>query len=524
MSQPNAEKRLILLTGATGYLGGRLLRVLEEEGAAVRCLARRPEYLASRAGTSTEVVRGDVLDRASLDAAMRGVHTAYYLIHSLGSTGAFEEEERRGALHFAAAAREAGVQRIIYVGGLGRGDLSRHLDSRQTVGRLLRESGVPTIELRASIVIGSGSLSFEMVRALVEKLPVMITPRWTRSLAQPIAIEDLIAYLLQARDIPLASGAVDPDPDCHATVPTGARQRRDEPGGSQPGRVFEIGGADVVSYRDLMREYARQRGLRRWVLPVPVLTPRLSSWWLGLVTPLYARIGRKLIDSVRNDTIVTNDAAGEAFDIRPRGMADAIARALTNEDHRLAETRWSDALSSRGALSNWGGVRFGPRIVDSRTIRVTCDPATAFAPVERIGGRTGWYYADFLWRLRGFLDLLVGGVGTRRGRRDPHRLVTGDAVDFWRVEACERPRLLRLAAEMKVPGRAWLQFEVDGHGDDSVIRQTAIFDPAGLGGLLYWYALYPLHGIVFRGMLRGIATAALRPPASRRAAPVDAPP
>jgi hypothetical protein len=257
-----------------------------------------------------------------------------------------------------------------------------------------------------------------------------------------------------------------------------------------------------------MHEYARQRGLRRWMIPVPVLTPYLSSLWLGLVTPVHARIGRKLVGSLRNPTLVQDTTALRAFSVRPRGLREAIARALINEDHEFAQTRWSDALSSTGKPKSWGGVRFGSRLVDSRTIDVPVPPQAAFAPIQRIGGQTGWYYGTWLWSLRGFLDRLVGGVGLRRGRRDPVDLRVGEALDFWRVEQYEPDRLLRLQAEMKVPGRAWLEFEVSGDQQNSTIRQTAVFDPVGLFGLLYWYSLYPLHELVFAGMLRGIARAA----------------
>jgi uncharacterized protein YbjT (DUF2867 family) len=423
------------------------------------------------------VVAGDVLDGGSLKEAMRGMHTAYYLVHSMGSEGAFEEEDRRAARNFGEAAREAGVCRIIYLGGLGESDadLSPHLRSRQEVGNILRASGVQVIEFRASVVIGSGSLSFEMIRALVERLPVMIMPRWVSVPAQPIGIEDLLKYLLAALDLP---------------------------GGEN--HVLEIGGSDRVSYGDLMREYAGQRGLRRLMIPVPVLTPRLSSLWLGLVTPLYARVGRELIDSIRHPTVVQDDSALRMFAILPKGVREAIASALRNEDRHFAETRWSDALSSAGAPRGWGGVRFGTRIVDSRTARVDAPIAQAFTPIRRLGGTTGWYYSNWLWRLRGFLDLLVGGVGLRRGRRDPEFVRAGDVVDFWRVEAFEPDHLLRLIAEMKLPGRAWLEFEVTGENATSQIRQTAIFDPVGLFGLIYWYALYPVHQLVFSGMLRGI--------------------
>jgi uncharacterized protein YbjT (DUF2867 family) len=422
-----------------------------------------------------------VLDPDSLSPALQGIDTAYYLIHSMGSGGSFEEEDRQAAQNFGQAARQAGVRRIIYLGGLGdnTGPLSSHLRSRQEVGEVLRESGVQIIEFRASIVMGSGSLSFEMIRALVERLPVMITPRWVAIQAQPIAISDLLDYLLSALGLSFEGH-----------------------------HIFEIGGTDQVSYGEVMHEYARQRGLRRLMLPVPVLTPRLSSLWLGLVTPLYARVGRKLIDSLRHPTIVQDLSALQVFNIQPKGVSEAIAEALRNEEQEIAQTRWSDALSSGGPLQKWGGVRFGTRLVDSRTAQVAVSPAVAFAPIRRIGGHTGWYYGDWLWRLRGFLDLLFGGVGVRRGRRNPDGLQIGDALDWWRVESYEPDRRLRLMAEMKLPGRAWLEFEVEGDAEHSTIRQTAIFDPIGLLGLAYWYLVAPLHQLIFAGMLRGIASTA----------------
>lgn len=475
---------LVLLTGATGYVGGRLLKKLEALGVTTRCLARRPEHLQSKIGPGVEITAGDVMDRQSLAAACAGVHTAYYLVHSMGSAGSFEDQDRLGAQNFAQAARTAGVQRIVYLGGLGdeQEALSPHLRSRIEVGEILRASGVPVIEFRASIILGSGSLSFELIRSLVERLPVMITPRWVRVPAQPIAINDVLSYLIAALDLPLSGS-----------------------------RTYEIGGADKVTYADLMKEYARQRGLKRWLIPVPVLTPYLSSLWLGLVTPVFARIGRKLIESIRHPTIVRDPAAQTQFSIHPVGVRQAVADALRNEDQELAQTRWSDALSSSGAEKNWFGVQFGPRLVDSRTVSVEASAAEAFAPVTRIGGNEGWYCANWLWRLRGTLDLLVGGVGLRRGRRDPEGLRVGDTVGCWRVEALEPDRLLRLAAEMKLPGRAWLEFEVTASQGKSTIRQTAIFDPVGLLGRAYWYAVYPLHLYVFAGMLRRIAHDVGRP-------------
>ena len=427
----------ILLTGATGYVGGRLLRALESVGRPVRCMARKPETLRSLPGLKAEVVYGDVFEYETLVGALQDIDTAYYMIHSMGSDEDFEVRDRTAARNFATAAKQCGVRRIIYLGGLGHGeDLSTHLRSRQEVGKILRESGVPTIELRASIIIGSGSLSFEMIRALVERLPVMVTPKWVHIAAQPLAIEDLIAYLIKAIDR-----------------------------GGKDSAIYEIGGADAVSYGDIMKEYARQRGLRRFMIPVPVLTPHLSSLWLGLVTPIYARVGRKLIGGLKNATIVEDESARREFNVVPRGIAEAIARALVNEDRDFAETHWSDALSSPGPAPDPVIHKYGSRMIDSRVREVDLGPADAFRPIRRIGGSTGWYYGNILWRIRGFIDLLFGGVGSRRGRKDPEHLLPG---------------------------------------------QTAVFDPVGLLGLAYWYALYPLHSLVFSGMIRGIVRSGTR--------------
>jgi uncharacterized protein YbjT (DUF2867 family) len=419
-----------------------------------------------------------VLRPETLAPALEGVHTAYYMVHAMGSAASegFEARDRLGAENFAHAARAAGIRRIVYLGALGDegGELSPHLRSRHEVGHILLNSGVPVIEFRASIVIGSGSLSFEMLRALVERLPVMVTPRWVHVRAQPIAIGDLLSYLEAAPDLEI-----------------------------EESRIYEIGGADRVSYGQLMHEYARQRGLRRLMIPVPLLTPRLSSLWLGLVTPLYARVGRALIESICHETVVRDDGARQDFAVEPMGVQEAIANALANEDCEFAQTRWSDAISSGGTasrlLGSYGGTHRGRRLVDSRSAELDAAPEEAFAPIRRIGGGTGWYAYDWLWRLRGFIDLLLGGVG-----------VVGDTIDWWRVEEYESNRLLRLRAEMRVPGRAWLEFEVEPTDRGSTIRQTAVFDPAGLAGLMYWYGIYPLHAAVFRGMLSGIAREAQR--------------
>ncbi len=484
------DNNLILLTGATGYVGGRLLAALERKGAVVRCLVRRPEFLRGRVAPETEVVRGDVFDTASLAAALAGVHTAYYLVHSLAGRGSFAENDRLAARNFADAARVARVRRIIYLGGLGEGsDLSEHLASRQEVGEILRASGVPTTEFRASIIIGSGSLSYEMVRALVQKLPVMTTPQWVRSLAQPIAIEDVIGYLL---------GALDRD---------GAENR-----------IFEIGGADVISYEGIMREYARLRRLKRIIIPVPLLSPWLSSLWLAFVTPLYFRVGRRLIEGVRNATVVTDRTALEVFPVRPMGIRTALERALANEDADFASTRWCDALASRSLTDHFGGIRFGSRLLESQEAEVACPAEQVFRSICRLGGSRGWYAFTWLWSLRGLIDQLLGGVGSRRGRPDSRSLAVGDTVGFLRVEALEPDSLLRLYAEMKMPGRAWLQYEVREDRGTSIVRQTALFDPIGLSGLVYWFGLYPVHRIVFRSMLRGIIDDALQADGSRTSA------
>jgi uncharacterized protein YbjT (DUF2867 family) len=480
---------LILITGASGYIGGRLATKLETSERRVRLMARRPELLGRRFAAHSEVVAGDVLKSESLQVVLADVDTAFYFIHSMGSAGSFVQEDRSAAENFAVAARAAGVRRIVYLGGLGEeaDELSDHLSSRHEVGEVLRQFHPEVIELRASVVIGSGSLSFEMIRALVERLPIMITPKWVDVPTQPIAVGDILAFLEESIDL-AGSGH----------------------------RVFEVGGADVVTYGDMMRTYARARGLHRLMLRVPVLTPRLSSLWLGLVTPLYARVGQKLIDSIRHPTVVHDVSAQDAFSVRPMGLEAAIQSALRNEDREVAETRWSDAISAVGRPRDWGGVRFGNRLTDAREIAVEVSNTDAFAAIRRIGGETGWYYGDWLWKLRGWIDLLVGGVGLRRGRSHPDELRVGDAVDCWRTEAVERDRLVRFSAEMKLPGRAWLEFEVRGNEGHSTIHQTAIFDPKGLWGLLYWYGIYPLHIKIFGGMLDGVAREARRIAAARQ--------
>ncbi|HEY2259980.1 MAG TPA: DUF2867 domain-containing protein [Solirubrobacteraceae bacterium] len=481
MTQPQNP---VLLTGATGYIGGRLLERLEAAGHRVRCLTRRPETLTARTHARIEVVAGDVLERDSLSAAMRDVRIAYYMVHSMGGSGDFVQLDRQAALNFGHAAREAGVRRIVYLGGLGTGDeLSPHLASRQEVGRILRDSGVTVVEFRASIVIGAGSASFETVRGLVEGLPAIPAPRSLETAAQPIALEDAIEYLVGALSLETEESV-----------------------------ILEIGGQDRVSYSAVIREYARQRRLRRPVIPLSSISTRLARRFLRLL-PRHGAVAAAMVDSVRNDTVVNTSAAAEAFALRPRGLAAAIELVLADEDRRFADTRWFDALAP-GAIARWGGVSHGRRRVSSQTMPVSASPEESFAAIESIGGGTGWYGTDWFWQLRGLLDRLRGGEGLRRGRRDPDNVRVGDAIDFWRVERVEPGRRLLLRAEMKLPGRLWLQFEVKGDHNGGQVRQTTVFDPAGYLGLLYWYLLFGLHRRVFGAMLRGLNRAS----ASGRAA------
>jgi lipocalin/uncharacterized protein YbjT (DUF2867 family) len=407
---------------------------------------------------TTEVIQGDCLDEASLDRAFAGVDSAYYLVHSMNAGADFAELDRRAAGNFARAAARAGVHRIIYLGGL-TGDaasLSGHLKSRAETGDVLRAGSVPVVEFRASIVLGAGSLSFEMIRALVERLPMMICPRWIDTPTQPIAIDDVIAYLMASLELP------------------------DNRGG-----VFEIGGPDVVSYGDIMRAYARLRGLRRLLLTVPVLTPRLSGLWLALVTPAQAQVGRALVQGLKNATIVRSPAARETFSVRPMPLDAAIGAAIDTPS------------------PSWK--------TDTRTVVVDVPPSRAFAPIRRIGGTTGWYSGRLLWSARGWMDRRLGGVGMSRGRRDPEACVVGEPLDGWTVDAYEHDRRLRLSADLKMPGRGWLEFEVlpVDEGRRTMIRQTATFDPRGWTGRAYWYALVPFHGVIFRGMLRQLSSRAL---------------
>lgn len=467
----------VLVSGASGYIGGRLIPELLSAGHSVRAMAREPEFVRGRFSHQVGIVKGDVMDLQSLELALSGVDVAFYLVHSMGSSEDFETRDRVGAENFGKACLKNQVKRIVYLGGLGNDDdsLSPHLRSRHEVAEILRASGVQTIEFRASAIIGAGSLSYELVRSLTERLPVMVAPKWVQVKAQPIAVADVLAYLVCAVDIE---------------------------GLKQP--VFEIGGKDRVSYLDLIRIYARLRGLKRRILVVPFLTPWVSSLWLGLITPVYARIGRKLIESIKHPTVVRDSSALDVFDIVAMSVKNAMVKAIHEEEKSYSVTHWYNAVSS-GKDSSKTVQRFGNRIVDCRTILINGLPSEVFPVLSRMGGDVGWYYANSLWHLRAAIDLIMGGVGMRRRRRDPERMVVGDVVDFWRVEKVEAGKLIRLRAEMKLPGRAWLEYEVLAEKDAAVrLSQTAIFDPVGLFGLMYWYFLYPLHFLIFRGMLKGI--------------------
>jgi uncharacterized protein YbjT (DUF2867 family) len=475
----------ILVTGATGYVGGRLVPRLLEAGHRVRCLARSAPKLAARPWASdprVEIVEVDLADEDATVAALRGGQAAYYLVHSMLATGArYAEADRRLAERFASAAARAGVGRIIYLGGLGeRGDgLSEHLASRREVEAVLAAGPVPVTVLRAAMIIGSGSASFEILRYLVERLPIMVTPRWVATWCQPIAIGNVLTYLVRCLDEP-------------ATV----------------GRTLDIGGPDIVSYRELMRIMAEERGLRpRLIIPVPVLTPRLSSLWIHLVTPLSHRIARPLAEGLRNPLVCRDDAATRLVPQRLLGAREAIRVALEQVAHREVETGWFDAGPIPGD-PDWAG---GTVFVDRREIEVAASPNDVFATLSQIGGETGWYGLDWLWRLRGLLDHLFGGPGLRRGRRDAARVAFGDAIDFWRVTGVEPGRRLALRAEMRLPGAAVLEFVVEplpGRDGWARLVQTARFLPRGLLGLCYWYAVLPLHGFVFGRMLAGIRAAA----------------
>ncbi|MBL1216747.1 MAG: SDR family oxidoreductase [Planctomycetes bacterium] len=472
----------ILVTGASGYIGGRLVVRLLEAGYRVRCMARNPGKLKTRpwAGRDdVEIVAGDAGDESSLNAAMHGCGAAYYLVHSMVVSGKeYADTDAHLAQTFARCAGASGLSRIIYLGGLGEtgAGLSEHLSSRRQVEHELASGPVPVTVLRAAMIIGSGSASFEILRYLVERLPVMITPKWVSTESQPIAVRNVLHYLVHCLDVP-------------DTI----------------GRTLDIGGPDVVTYRQLMEIMASARGLpRRWIIPVPVLTPKLSSLWIHLVTPLDRRIARPLAEGLRNRVVCRDDEAARLMPQDLLTVQQAIEAALSRVESDEVETSWSDAGLIPGD-PDWAG---GTVFVDRRTIAINADAPAVFRALCRVGGGHGYYAADVLWRIRGWLDRLVGGPGLRRGRRHTEHISYGDALDFWRVTDVTQNRSLSLRAEMKLPGEAMLTFEVTSDEDTNEplteLTQTARFRPRGLLGLLYWAAVYPFHGYVFRGMLKGI--------------------
>jgi len=489
--QATASARPVLVTGATGYIGGRLVPRLLAAGRRVRCLVRSPRKLADRdwaAHPRVEIVEGDLGDASSVRAATSGCGAAFYLVHSMISVGSeYARRDREMAELFAEAAEQAGLERIVYLGGLGElGDgLSQHLLSRREVEQVLASRATPVTVLRAAMIIGSGSASFEILRYLVERLPIMLTPRWVSTECQPIAVRDVLRYLVECIARPETAGC-----------------------------TLDIGGPDVMSYRAIMTIMAEERGLgRRWVIPVPVLTPKLSSLWIHLVTPLSHRIAIPLAEGLRNRVVCRNDEARRVMPGPLSGVRQAIRDALQKVSEQRVETTWAGAGPIPGD-PDWAG---GTSFTHHREQDVAAPAREVFRAVCRIGGGHGWYAGDWLWRLRGFMDRLVGGPGLRRGRRDPENVSYGEALDFWRVTGIERDARLTLRAEMKLPGEAELEFRLEPGPDGSTTRlhQIARFLPKGLFGLVYWYAVLPFHGFVFKGMLGGIRRDAERRAAAR---------
>ncbi|MDR5701349.1 SDR family oxidoreductase [Agromyces aerolatus] len=479
----------VLVTGATGYIGGRLVPRLVEAGHDVRVLVRRPERVREVPWAGqVEVVEGDLLDGPAVERAVEGVDAVYYLVHGMAAGGDFEEVERTAARHVADASAAAGVRRIVYLGGLHPDDseLSRHLRSRVEVGRVLLASGVPTIVLQAGVVIGSGSTSFEMIRHLTEVLPYMPAPRWVRSSIQPIAIRDVLHYLVAALDVP-----------------------------REVNRAFDIGGPDVYRYGQLMNGYAVEAGLpQRPIAALPVLTPWLAAQWVNLVTPIPRRLAIPIIESLQFDCVVREHDIDGVIPPPAEGLVPyrrAVRLALARERAGEVETSWRNA-GVPGAPSDplpsdpeWAGY---PVFVDERERVSSAGPDALWTVIEGVGGSRGWYSFPLAWAVRGWMDKLAGGVGLARGRRDPDRLHEGDALDFWRVERLERGALLRLRAEMRVPGRAWLELRAEPAGAGSRYLQRAVFFPKGLAGRLYWWAIFPFHGVIFAGMANRITAEA----------------
>ena len=475
----------VAIVGVTGYIGGRLAPRLLEHGYAIRCLVRSPAKLQSRRWATypkVEIRQASLEDEDSLSRDLQGCAAAFYLVHSMMSAGSdYAEHDRQLALTFARAASNAGVKRIIYLGGLGETgpDLSEHLTSRREVEEALASTGVAVTVLRAAMIIGSGSASFEILRYLVERLPVMVTPKWVSTPCQPIGVKNVIGYLVGVLAVPVTAGG-----------------------------IFDIGGPEVLCYRDIMSIMAEELGLRRrLVIPVPVLTPRLSSYWIQLITPLSNTIASPLAEGLKNPVVCRENRIVGLIPQELLGVREAIHAALNRIAEHSVETSWSMAGPIPGD-SDWAG---GTVFRDIREVTVQAPDWAVFRAVCRVGGGNGWYAADILWKIRGWMDQMAGGPGLRRGRRNPETVEYGEALDFWRVVGFERHRRLALRAEMKLPGEAVLEFRVEALNDrQSVLHQSALFRPRGLLGLAYWYSVLPFHTIVFRGMIRGIEREAIK--------------
>jgi len=478
---------LILVTGATGYIGGRLVPRLIENGYPVRCLVRDNNRLLGRPWLEqVEIFEGDALIEDSLIKAMEGVRVAYYLIHGMQGGKVHAERDIQAARNFSSAAYKAGVERIIYLGELvdPSDDLSPYLRSRHETGYILRQGGVPVTEFRAGIVIGSGSLLFEMIRYLTEHQPILVCPKWFFTKSQPIAIRNVLDYLLAELDCPECSG-----------------------------RMIEIGGPDILSYAQMCREYANLRGFKRLMIPAPVYAPMLSAWWVHMLTPLHWRALLPLIEGLHAESIVQDDSARNLFpQIKLLDYTTAVQLALGRIADDNVETSWSDALvTSGGDIKPYSFELHDGMMIEERRKVVDLPASSVYRSYMGLGGERGWLYLDWTWVIRGWIDKLVGGVGLRRGRRNPDQLYVGESLDFWRVEAVERDHLLRLRAEMKVPGKAWLQFSSSTQSDGkTLLKQTAYFAPRGLTGLIYWYSLYPIHTFIFSGLIRKIAERAYK--------------
>jgi uncharacterized protein YbjT (DUF2867 family) len=466
----------ILVLGATGYIGGKLVPRLLEQGHKVRCLVRDPKKISGKKWDGVEVIQGDVLRKETLSLAFKNVDLIFYLIHSMTTGGKdFDIQDRVAAMNVRAAAGETGVSRIVYLGGLGKKDeeQSPHLRSRHEVGDILRSGKALVTEFRAGVIVGSGSASFEMVHHLVNRLPLMICPRWLIIKTQPISITDVLTYLVESVKQP-----------------------------ESVGKIIDIGGPEVLTYRQMMLTVAHELGLRRFLIQVPILTPRLSSYWVNLVTPIPAHLARILIESVRHETICENTDALKIFNFTPMKFEDAVREAISS----IRSCGVGKIQENISVGTNYMGIDPSHLFKDRRVSNVEVSCERIFDVVSSIGGNNGWYYANWLWKLRGIIDQQLGGVGLRRGRRHPRELAIGDTLDFWRVEDYLPNRRILLRAEMKVWGRAWLEFQTESiNSTNTKFTQTATYYPKGLMGIIYWFSIYPIHMMIFRGMSRAIA-------------------